>query len=905
MTAPALTIADLERLAQASAPGLFDAIVSLANEPYKTSENPLPEGAVAPEQLLPQLMRARGRFGKRARRTAAVEIWRNFLTHPDASPPEKFGLADFLVSLYESNRDEHRDTLVELALHAPMKLGLWAGLKRVYKLAEQRLDARVWGALAARFDMAIPSNQTGEVSSGTFLYLRRRAWRFLFALGRSTPALYPQFAVEVLKNYDNRARHFERLWIGTHVVAHLTKHFGVRNFEGRLPADLTTKRPYPDAWKGSPEALMTLLEAAQHDGSARFAIQCLRKDAPERLRDVTPVWLERLGRKNLPSVHEFLIETIDASPEFHKGKLRALNLHGMAVSLLLSQSPKARKWAIEYARAHAQDLAVEDLVEKYLACEFDDTRKFAVELLTSRKAKDVGAKWLGRMMEHNECSKWAMEQLESGFDRSELSLEFLCDLVFAGYAQVNWVSKWYEKKFDLSERDPALWINVLKDKRLEDSWQARNAALTALGKFPVKNLPSAWLLDALMDPNLSSTVATWLAKADSLPGLDIERVKGMVFNPQLRGTAIGILGNRKLVQPRALGFAWLLALARRADAQLRDFGLRTLLEHMKPEDFGDGDKAAGVVRLIKMARTDKDEPVRVFAQSYLRCNHPEIGKAQPESKQYGIKPQLKRDVYSLESIWPFFESKFEDARSFAVAIAKAELRGWGAIKRLFALADHDDAGVRRFAFEALLRAGEADAPAANTPALAELDAGAVFALTESRRRATRDVGMALILRHYELLGGAEKLGRIMESSDRDVRQFAVRLLWERHRPRDLPPGWKPSQKDAKPIVDGARFADVTALRNFLRTLLYGLPPGRAGESLEAAATRHVPASVAKRNVIEVIRDLAVEDHAFARLVAPVLGEFTGSMAKGEWQACLAALARLRAIYPEITLTGQV
>ena len=66
-------------------------------------------------------------------------------------------------------------------------------------------------------------------------------------------------------------------------------------------------------------------------------------------------------------------------------------------------------------------------------------------------------------------------------------------------------------------------------------------------------------------------------------------------------------------------------------------------------------------------------------------------------------------------------------------------------------------------------------------------------------------------------------------------------------------------------------------------------------------TRHVPASVAKRNVIEVVKDLGLEDEAFAKLVAPVLQEFTGSMAKGEWQACLSALAQLRTAHPTIGL----
>jgi hypothetical protein len=162
----------------------------------------------------------------------------------------------------------------------------------------------------------------------------------------------------------------------------------------------------------------------------------------------------------------------------------------------------------------------------------------------------------------------------------------------------------------------------------------------------------------------------------------------------------------------------------------------------------------------------------------------------------------------------------------------------------------------------------------------------------------------------------------MQSADREVRLFAVRLLWEKHRPRALPPGWRPRggkpAQDAVPgargespappgapplvIDDAGRFADAGALRGFLRDVLFGLPGGRAAEPRDdAAAKRRLPASVAKQRVIEVVRDLAIEDAAFAELSAPVIAEFTGSMAKGEWQACLSALMRLRKAHPGLSL----
>ena len=47
--------------------------------------------------------------------------------------------------------------------------------------------------------------------------------------------------------------------------------------------------------------------------------------------------------------------------------------------------------------------------------------------------------------------------------------------------------------------------------------------------------------------------------------------------------------------------------------------------------------------------------------------------------------------------------------------------------------------------------------------------------------------------------------------------------------------------------------------------------------------------------------IPLEDETFALLVAPVLAEFSGSLARGEWQACLAALAALHEKYPELPI----
>jgi hypothetical protein len=108
---------------------------------------------------------------------------------------------------------------------------------------------------------------------------------------------------------------------------------------------------------------------------------------------------------------------------------------------------------------------------------------------------------------------------------------------------------------------------------------------------------------------------------------------------------------------------------------------------------------------------------------------------------------------------------------------------------------------------------------------------------------------------------------------------------------------KPSQPPA-----AERFETTEELRQFLRTVLFGLPPGRMErrEAIEGLPTRQMSASEGKRRLIEVVRDLAVEQRDFAAIAVPVLDEFMHSRARGEWHGCVAALARIRLAHPDLT-----
>ncbi|QSQ21292.1 hypothetical protein JY651_39905 [Pyxidicoccus parkwayensis] len=904
-TSDALSAADLERLVRAEAPDLAEAVIAFLAQPEKAPEKPLPKDAFTFDKLLQTLQQAQARFDAEDRRTASTEAWQRFNSQKDVPRPPRLALADMLVALYDKGTEASRAALMELIRRADLRFGLWGGFKRIYKLAEARHDAEIFGILAWRFDVERGGGgYNREVSGGTLTYLRRRAWRYLRHLGAAVPELYPQFAVEVLRHYGADTSWYG-VWVAHHIWAHGTGNYSATSFPMQPPSDMVKQRAFTDAWKRSPDALMRLLDTCQADPAARFAIQGLRKDFPEVLRKVTPAWLDRLARRPLASAHDFLVETLQGSPEFHQGRLRALGLHDAVLALLMSPSDKARAYAIEYARAHAQDLPAERLVE-LVAQGANDVKAFAAATLEKRNPRELGAEVLGRLLSYKPTSIFAAKSLEQSFDRAELSASFLRDLYLGTNEQLNWVKGFVSSKYSATELPTAFWKDLLEDPRLEKKpHPVEGLALKALGAYPPAAIGPEWMLDKASHPRIGGTVSNWLTRADSLPGLDVERVKGLVFSRKHRDVALALLGNRKLFSARQLTVPWLLALARRADPQLHGFAHRYLLENVAPADFSDsGDAAAGLERLFELALGAKQPvQVRAFAQTYLRCHHPVIGPEQPESKSYELKPRAPRKAYTPEKLWPALFDSRDDVRRFALAITRAELRAWGWHTRVYELAEAEAKEVRNLAYDALLKAGEEGADARHVLQPEELDPVKVFSLTESTKRSTREVAVELIRRHYARLGGAERLAWLMQSADREVGLFAVRLLWEKHRPTHLPEGWKPAGAKAPVVAETERFPNVEALRTFLRKMLFGLPPGRAKEAREGEVQKRLSASVAKRRVIELVRDLGLEDEAFARVVAPVLGEFTGSLAKGEWQSCLASLVQLRAAHPAVQLGG--
>lgn len=820
----------------------------------------------------------------------------------EASPfaPPRLRLGDVLVALYERGDEPGRAALIHAFAHGRMQWGVWKAFKEIWKRAEQRHDAALFGVLAYRID-AMATTERREIGIGTLTYLRRRAWRHLRLLGAAVPEAYAVCCVEVLRHYPASYGPYSPSWVAAQIWGHanLLGARGSASFGPPTRGDAAGlgARAFPQAWKVSPAPLLRLLEAAPNELVCDFAIRSLRADHPLALRAVEPAWLARLGRRPVAAIHAFVVSLLRESPELHQSKLAALGLHDVVIGFLRSPSPDARAYALEYAAAHAPDLATAELVELVLEGAAEVAR-FAAPRLESKPPQELGLGVLLRLL-GAAAAPWAAAKLGQGFSPRDIGAPEFVETVL----RVQPFKALLELYNGKGVAIPAgHWTALLDDPRTGDDYKLRSIVQTALqelGKRPAREIGIPWVQHALEQRRFTDTVVRWL-DAGMLSGaeLDVDWLKGLVGKPRLRAIALRLLGDRRRVAPARVGLAWLLELARSSDPELSQFARRMLLESFQPEDFAEGDRASGVARLWELAAGKKSpEPVRVFAATYLTAHHPELGPRLAEAKALGIQPRLDHDAYARATVEPLLSDDRDDVRRLAVAVAGEELVRWGDRGLPYALASARHREPRALGAELLLGVLVEGDDTRRVPA-DWIDGARLFQLAESAHKAAREVALTVIRRLYDRVGGAERLAWLMESPERDVRLFAVRLFWERHRPKAWAADFAP-RKAAGAAIGTERFEDLAALRRFARVVLFGLPPGRLGERDPIAAgapapERPLPASVAKRRLIEAIRDVALEDVELANAIAPVLREFTSSLSKFEWQASVQALVALRA-----------
>jgi len=844
-----LSLTDAWRAWQSRDPQLVDVVLTVADQDYISHGEPVREGAVTFQSFIASLRSPAYLKKSPEEREAYRRNTLQTLEQPTAEVPlnDRERLHEILLELWNSDEPFARESLLQIIATIDLVYGPWKAIKRIFKEAEARRDTEMFGAICARLDMAF-SRSEGRVSKLTQGYLVRRGWRFLRRLATDLPAAYADTAVNFLIHYTDRCQ-WPAAWIINHIFFHEEGRFGARSFKYgyRTPSDTIKDRAFADLWKRTPRPLFSLLERAQCDRVRDFAVRALQQDFRVALREVEASWVSRLVAVDSTVVHEFVIWLLDNAPRFEQAAFRELDLHVAVLRLLDSDSRPAAEYAAKYARTHARDIPVAELV-RLAGNPHNAVRKLAQDLLQSLDPRaEVGLNAWGRLLEGDHTHKLAAKNLRNHFGASELTPSWFAARLRSGNQHAfNFAQQYLTEIHSRAQLGSAYFTAMVVD--LDVTPVVSSFAAGELRHFDANKLPVDFLQKALLRATTRDWVSQWINEgrlhANKLP---VEFLHALAFHPDFETssfinrlfaedprwreetegfsedfsyTVLSWLGDDRRFKPAAIGFEWLMQLACRSEPRYHDFAVETLVRSFAPADFAPSDMpsdapgsalssapdsaAAGSVQrtlagceyLWQLATSHEpgSEPQAEFAMTYFRRRHPDISQ-RLTGVALDTAAALPNEFVSFER---FNELLFDDrpaVRDFALDFAQWEFARWAPpLTDLVLLVESPHEKVRNFVAQTLLAE---DVPETRSFRLdpAGLTPEAVYTFCESRDDGARALGVRLIQLHPRLRV-PDELFRLTQSPDRKVRSFAIAALWSLYHSRGITAGWKPTAAPA-------------------------------------------------------------------------------------------------------------
>lgn len=614
-----LRLADVRLAWEAQDPDLVRLVEGLAEQEDEPSKAPAREGAPTFAKFLAEIRSKPFRRKPRAEQAHYRVEQIKALEAADAEVPlpDRLRLHEVIEGLWQDNGPFARTCLLAIIARVKLTYGPWRALKRIFKEAEARGDTEIFAALAARFDVAY-ANRDYEISRDTLIYLCRRAWRYLRRAAVSLPAAYPDLAGEVLAWYPEKTR-WQETWVANHIFRHEGAKYDRAKFTSgyMIPGrslELLKNRAYGDLWKRTPRPLFSLLERAQSDLVRGYAASALKADFRASIREVEPAWVARLVNVESASIDAFVVWILNNVPRFEQAAFRTLGLHAAVLRLFDSPSDEARAYAADYARTHARDLSVPDLI-RLANNDHTAVRALAGDLLQARDPrKEVGLEAWGQLLETNYGDELAGNVLRKHFGSRELTPEWFKERLFSLSSQAFWFAS---ERLGEVHPIPKLGVDYFRgiveeiENRPPTSWRAVTYGLETLGRFDLNALDISFLQWLIVHPYTSETVCDWIdegtLKANTLPleflkilafhpdweaapwvaGLKRrhEWARTLTFNEELANNVLGWLRDVRQFSPADLGFDWLFKLVARSEPRYHDFAVETMIRGFVPADF--------------------------------------------------------------------------------------------------------------------------------------------------------------------------------------------------------------------------------------------------------------------------------------------------------------------------------
>jgi hypothetical protein len=666
--AATLTLEDIRKAWDARDPRLIKLIEQLCEQAIPRPDTPVRKEALTFDKFIASLKDWKYRQKSREEQAHYRIETLKALEAPTAEVPlaDKLKVHEVIYALWLSDDALARDYLLRIIASVPLVYGPWKALKKVFKEAEAKNDTEVYGAIAARIDMA--SGGYGKVSGATLGYCARRAWRYLRRVGVQLPATYPDVASDFLINYTDNTN-WRNTWVFNHIFFHETKKYGRNRFQfgyrdDMNPADLK-KRAYGDLWKRSHRPLFSLLDRAKCDPVRSFAIAALKTDFREKLRETEPGWVVRLVGVPSAAIHDFVVWILQNVPKFEQGAFRGLGLHEAVLKLFDSPSTVARKYAADYARTHARDLSVDELI-RLANNDNEEVRKLARDLLGEKNPRTgVGLDAWGKLLETEHGHKFAAEAITKNFGAKELTPEwFQGRLLSPNDAAFDFASKLLPKVHNLKDLGPAFFLGLLRkyDPEGDSNSEVVEYATKELAKFDLNALNPDDLRWLLLFPPTADNAFNWVnqnkLKAQTV-GMDFWKM--MAFQPDWDASAwlvafkaangawakelqfdeakaqqvLGWFRDVRKFTPAELGFDWLMRLVARSEPMYHDFASERLIKTFVPADFAPKGKAPEVGVAPTTTKVDLAGATVSFTGKLASMTNPE---AETMVKNAGGKP---------------------------------------------------------------------------------------------------------------------------------------------------------------------------------------------------------------------------------------------------------------------------
>ena len=626
---------DLRLALDAQDPELVSLLETLVTQPDEPPATPVRDGAPTFDRFLATL---RGRPFRRKSEDEKAHYRREQVKALEALDaevplPDRLRSHEIILALWNDNGVFARTCLLRVIDGIRLTYGPWRALKRIFKEAETRGDTEIYGALAARFDMAHASG-IHTVSAATLGYLVRRAWRFLRRTGVRLPVAYPDTAADFLARYTD-ATNWNRTWVANHVFFHHEKKAYNRSrfaFRGGTPKDLLKYRAFADLWKRSPRPLFSLLERARSDKVRQFAAEALKADFRTLLREVEPGWVARLVSVGSAAIDEFVVWILTNVPRFEQGAFRSLGLHDAVLRLFDSPSSQARTYAADYARTHARDLPIPELV-RLVDNTSESVRTLALGLLQSRDPRtEVGLEAWGWLLETTHGHTFAAAALRKHFGAKELTPAWFKERLFSPSAQAFEFARTLLPQIHPTEKLGTGFFADLLDSILDPTTAtARNVSRFALGelsRFDLDALDSGLLRRLLLNPLTRAGVIAWVSEGrlkaetftldflkalafppgwqadlwiDELRRSDKAWARELEFSEELADQVLAWLGDVRRFSPAALGFDWLMRLVESSEPRYHDFAVETMIRGFTPADFAPRGQAVAAAPIAPVA----------------------------------------------------------------------------------------------------------------------------------------------------------------------------------------------------------------------------------------------------------------------------------------------------------------